>query len=198
MNIQLYGPRNGSSLRVHWMLAELELPYESMPLDMRAGDHKKPEFLAINPAAQVPVINVDGFILAESMAITRYLAAKIKPELNGKTPEEIAKGMQWELFVTLKIQQYFSIIAIQKWRNAPDPAGEAKAREALPAQLTILDTYLGTKIYVAGDEFTTADINAVMGVSYAGFIEYDLSLYKNIQRWMNACTSRPAYISVKG
>ncbi len=188
----------GSSLRVHWMLAELALPYETKEVDLRGGEQRTPEFLAINPAGQIPVLDIDGFLLAESMAITRYLAARFKPELNGRTLEEQAKGMQWELWVSFNVQHHFGTIARQKWTGVLNPEGEAKAREVLPKYLAIFDTYLGAHPFVAGETFSTGDINASLGMSYAGFVDYDLSPYPHIQRWMQEVTSRPAYLVAKG
>ncbi len=195
--ITLYGPRMGSSLRPHWMLAELGVEYTTKDVDLRKGEHRTPEYLALNPTGQVPTIEVDGFILAESLAITRYLAAKFQPAMNGRTLEEQAKGAQWELWAMLGLQQHLSTIASQKWTGVMNPEGEAKAREILAKHFPILETYLGTTAFLAGDVFTTADLNACVTLSYTGFIGYDLSVFPNIQRWMSACTTRPAYLAVQ-
>ena len=186
----------GSSLRVHWMLAELDLAYETLPLDLRAKEQYQPAYLAINPAGQIPTLLVDDFILSESMVITRYLAARFKPELNGRTLEEQAKGAQWELWTMLNLQTHFSTLAMQKWTGVAQPEAEAKAREALPSKLVILEGQLAKHPFIVGDQFTTGDLNIAVGLSYAGFTEYDLSSYPNIQRWMNTVTTRPAYVAV--
>jgi len=195
--IILYGPRMGSSLRAHWMLAELELPYESKQLNLQAGEQRTPEYLALNPAGQVPTIVVDGFVLAESMVITRYLAARFKPELNGRTLEEAAKGAQWEMWVALNLQHHFSVMAMQKWTGVANPEGEAKARESLAKHLPLLEMRLGQSEFLAGDVFTTADINASVGMSYAQFTNYDLTSYPQIQRWMKTVMDRPACVAAR-
>ncbi|MFM2430875.1 MAG: hypothetical protein RLZZ511_2088, partial [Cyanobacteriota bacterium] len=74
--IQLYGGQFSRASIVHWYLEELQLPYEFIRLDMQAGEHRQPEFLAINPFGKVPAI-VDGDVkLFESGAILMYLADK--------------------------------------------------------------------------------------------------------------------------
>ena len=88
--IVVYGPRMGSSFRPHWMLAELGLSYETKELDMRSGEHRKPEFLAINPAGQVPVMVYDGFTLPESAAIVHYLAEKHDQSFFGPMNAELS------------------------------------------------------------------------------------------------------------
>ena len=70
-----YTPRTRSS-RPRWMLEELEIPYELVRVDLSAGEHRKPEYLAINPYGAVPAL-VDGEVkLFESAAICAYLADK--------------------------------------------------------------------------------------------------------------------------
>ena len=70
--IKLYRhPLSGHAHRVQLMLSLLKLPMEPVDLDMAIGAHKKPEFLAINPFGQVPVIDDNGTILSDSNAIRR-------------------------------------------------------------------------------------------------------------------------------
>lgn len=78
-----------------------------------------------------------------------------------------------------------------------NPEGEAKAREVLAKHFPILEARLGVSAFLASETFTTADLNACVTLSYTGFIGYDLSAYPNIQRWMSACMTRPAYLAVQ-
>ena len=199
MSIVLYGPRGGSSLRPHWALHELGLSYEAKEIELSKGEHKTPEYLAINPAGQVPAMNVDGFLLAESLAMTHYLAQKYNPALLGSTPEEQAKGLQWSLWILLKIQEKgFSKLLMPKWTGVADDAGVAAGKEQLVRELPLLESQLGTRSYLAGDQFTIADINGVSTFAYARWAEYDLSSYPNISAWIARCEERPAYKAAKG
>ena len=198
MSIKLYGPRGGSSLRPHWTLHELGLDYESIAIDFAKGEHKGPEYLAINPAGQVPAIEVDGFVLAESIAISQFLAEKYNPELLGNM-EQKAKGLQWALWIMLNVQiGGLSAMAAPKFTGVPDEAGVEKGRTNVTKHLPILETYLGTHDYLAGDVFTVSDIDGVCTFTYAKWAEFDLSSYPNISAWMERCESRPAYKAAKG
>jgi len=191
--IVIYGPNGGSSSRPHWMLAELGLAYETAPLDMRAGDHKKPEYLAINPAGQAPAMTYDGFALSESAAIVRYLAEKHAPEMLGTTPEERATGLRWELYTLLNIDKNLSAHASKAWGFPSAPEVLAKADEALARFLPVLEGWLSSHAYLAGDTFTVADLNARCSFKYAELGEVDLSAYPAITGWMARCAERPAY-----
>lgn len=196
--IKLYGPRGGSSLRPHWTLHELGLDYENVPVELSKGEHKMPEFLAINPAGQVPAIDVDGFYLAESIAIAQYLAEKFNPSLLG-TPEQKAKGLQWALWIMLNVQiGGLSKMAMPKFTGVADEAGVEMGRVSVTKNLPVLETYLGSHDYLAGEVFTVSDIDGVCTFTYARWAEFDLSSYPNISAWIARCEERPAYKAAKG
>ena len=196
MNITLYGPKQGSAMRVFWAMEELGQAYEHKNIDMRAGEHKGPEYLGINPVGQVPAASFDGLVMAESLAINRYACEKFNPALLGSTPEFRAKGMQWELFVMFNVQNNLSVLAGPKWGMPFNAEADAKARERLQKNLPVLDQYLSSAEYLAGGKFTIADINAGAAFEYAGFAEYDLTTYANISRWLTALRTRPSYLKV--
>lgn len=197
-DIKLYGSPMGTGFRCHWMLKELGLDYTQMPLDMKAKEHKSPEYLVINPAGQVPAIIVDGFVLAESLAINWYLGTRFNPSLLGATSEAQATALRWSLWVVLNPERQFSTLATPRWSGVHDEPAEAAAMAKLPALLPILEAYLADKPYLAGDTFSVADINAGASFQYAGFVNYDLGAYPNIQAWIERISARPAYIAAKG
>lgn len=194
-NIIVWGGPYGSSLRVHWMLNELGLSYETKSLDLKNGEHKLPEYLEINPAGQIPALQIDEFRLAESTVISRYLAKRFKAELNGATLEEEAKAMQWELWTLLNVQHEFHVLAMPVWTGVHMPEEEEKSKEKLSKLLPLLDMQLSKSSYLAGENFTTGDLNAAVCMTYASFSQFDLSSYVNITRWMSACMARPAYLA---
>jgi glutathione S-transferase len=196
--ITVYGGRFGSSFRPHWMLAELGLPYETAKLDMRAGEHKQPAYLAVNPMGQVPAMVYDGFVLTESAAIVHYLAEKHDPSFFGPaTPESHATLLRWELFTLLNVDKNFALLAGKSWGKPAAPEAEAKAREALAGSLAVLEAWLAQHQYVAGDAFTVADVVCRPTFNYAEAAEFDLSGYPAITAWAKRCADRPAYAKAK-
>ncbi|MCC7432114.1 glutathione S-transferase family protein [Candidatus Peregrinibacteria bacterium] len=193
--IKIYGPKMSSAARNHWMLAELGQEYEHVQMDMRAKDHKKPEFLELNPTGQVPVM-VDGdVVLFESMAINEYLGLKFKPEMLGETIVEKANALKWSIWSYLNIQKYFGTIAYQTlWATEKDQSAIDKATAEVAPFLAILDKHLEGKTFLLGDKFTVADINAGVAVGYGAMTGFDFTSYPNLAKWFGTLSSRPAFI----
>jgi glutathione S-transferase len=74
--MRLYEFAPTRSIRARWVLQELGLDFESVTVNIRAGEHRRPDFLKINPAGRVPVLVDDDLVLTESIAIVLYLAEK--------------------------------------------------------------------------------------------------------------------------
>ncbi len=197
-SITLYGGRVGSSFRPHWMLAELGLAYESKGVDMAKGEHKSPEYLAVNPAGQIPAMIYDGFTLTESAAMVHYLAEKHDPSFFGpNTPESHATLLRWELYVLLNIDKHLTVHALKAWGMPVEEEAIKKADEALARSLPVFEGWLKTRTFVAGEDFTVADIITRASFVYAEVGKVDLSAYPSIMAWMTRCAERPAYGKAK-
>lgn len=193
--ITLYGSRDSSGFRCLWLLEELALPYEVKKLDMKAGEHKAPEYLALNPNGKVPTL-VDGeFVLWESLAINEYLAKKAgATHLLGNSLEEQALIQQWSLWSVMHLYSAFYPLVMQVFRQTPDSdATKAALETEIPRYLKVLEQHLENKTYMVAERFTLADIAAMSVVGSAQFVKYDLSAYANIAKWMSLVTDRPAY-----
>lgn len=195
--IKLYGPRAGSSLRNHWLLAEINVPYEHVPLDMKAKEHKTEAYLALNPNGQVPVMVEDDFVLAESLAINDYLAEKYAPQLLGSNPRDCAAIWQWSLWAVFTMQKYLGEIMGQKWSGTNDEKVISAAKENLAKYLKILNDRLVGREFIVGDQMSVADINVASTLTYAEFIDFDYSEYAEIVRYLYKMTQREAYIKAR-
>lgn len=192
--IKIYGGRRGTAFRNHWMLAEINVPYETVSLDMQSQEHKQPAFLALNPNGQVPVL-VDGdFVLTESVAINDYLATKHAPQLLGTTPEHHALIMQWSIWALVTINRFFGDIAELKFKNIVDEKVTAQALEKLQRFMPILDTHLKGKDFMVGGEFSVADVNIIPALNYGHFVNFDFSPYAEVVRYMGLMAARPMFI----
>jgi glutathione S-transferase len=195
--IKLYGPRAGSALRNHWLLAEINVPYEHVPLDMKAKEHKTEAFLALNPNGQVPVMVEDDFVLAESLAINDYLAEKHAPQLLGHNPRDCASIWQWSLWAAFTMQKYLGEIMGQKWSGAHDEKIIADAKQNLAKYLIILNDRLVGRDFLVGDQFSVADINVATVLTYGAVVDIAYSEYPEIVRYLDKMTHREAYIKAR-
>jgi glutathione S-transferase len=197
-NISVYGSPFGTSFRVHWMLKELDLPYEHKPLNMAAGEHKTAEYLALNPMGQVPVIVVDDVVLTESIAITHYLAAKFKPELLGATLEDQAHALRFSVWNMLNLNPHFGMLARPTWSGQPlAPEVLESTLAGLAKYLPILEERLNGQEWIVGNMFSIADIDLRATFAYGEAANFDFSPYPNIEAWLKRTSERPSFIAAK-
>jgi glutathione S-transferase len=149
------------SLRALWALRELDVPCEIVTVNLLAGEHRDPEFLALNPAGKLPVL-VDGdVVLTESVAIVLYLAEKY-PE-KGLIPTdgvERAQMYRWLLFTATELEQPLWRIARHTSLYPPErrlPADVAIAREEFRAMAAVIAAHLAGRELV-GPRLSVADL----------------------------------------
>lgn len=176
--LKLYGGARSRASIVHWYLEELGIPYEFVKLDMQAGEHLQPEYLAINPVGKVPAI-VDGdFKLWESGAILLYLADKY--DKAALSPEERAVFSQWTLFANATL--------------GPGIFGEESREREMPRLLTPLNEIFSKQPFLLGDEFTVADVAVGSILNYIPILlKLDLSSYPEVLNYMKQLSERPAF-----
>src|SRR5215475_10353232 len=104
MKLYEFGPTR--SIRARWTLQELGVEFESIPVNLAAREHQRPEFLAINPAGKVPVLVDDDLVLTESVAIVLYLAEKYPDKrLLPANIKQRAEMTRWLLFAATELEQ---------------------------------------------------------------------------------------------
>jgi len=104
--MKLYGFAPTRTIRALWMLRELDLDFEYVQVDLTKGEHRRPEFLAVNPVGKVPVLVDDDLVLSESVAIVLYLAEKYPQK--GFLPADLrarAEVNRWLLFTVTELEQ---------------------------------------------------------------------------------------------
>ncbi|WP_026731352.1 glutathione S-transferase family protein [Fischerella sp. PCC 9605] len=176
--LKLYGGARSRASIVQWYLEELGIPYEFVMLDMQAGEHRQPAYLAINPMGKVPAI-VDGdFQLWESGAILLYLDEKY-----GKLEhslEERAKIAQWVLFANSTL--------------APGIFVEASREREMPRLMTPLNEILQRQQFLLGGTFTVADVAVGSVLAYITImLKLDFSPYPGIFTYCKRLSERPAF-----
>jgi glutathione S-transferase len=190
--LRLYGAARSRGLRTLWMLGELGLQYEHKDYLPRSAETKTPEFRALNANGRVPVIDDDGFVLSESMAINLYLAKK-HGKLYPTDPKNEALAWQWSLWETDRLDRQI----VNYCRHTSDlPEAERKADvakaawdECVPA-FDVLDGALKKSQWLAGSDFSVADLN-VAAALFRG-LSVDLAKWPSLQAWLQKCWERPA------
>jgi glutathione S-transferase len=171
--------------KVLWLCAELDLPYELEPWGSGRRSTDDAEFLALNPHALVPVIRDGSFVLWESNAICRYLAARqgrtdlLPAEARGRALVE--QWMDWQATELNYAWRYAFMALVRKSPQHADPGAIEASVTGWNRHMAILDAQLSrTGAYAAGNTFTLADI--VLGLS--------------TNRWFMAPIDRPRLAAV--
>lgn len=196
--IDVYSAPTPNGHKVHIMLEECELPYQVHHVNIGEGDQFKPEFLAISPNNKIPAIaDSDGpdgkpMVLFESGAILVYLASKAGKFL-GNTDREKFTTLQWLMFQMggigpmLGQAHHFRIYAPEKIEYAVNRyTNEARRLYG------VLDRQLGKSAYLAGDEYTIADIATFPWLRSWKNQGIDWNDYPNAKRWFDEIAERSA------
>jgi glutathione S-transferase len=195
--IKLYGITQSRAFRPLWLLHELGVPFEHVPLNFRGDDLKDPDYLALNPNGRVPTL-VDGdLVLWESMAINLYLARRYGAD-NGIWPtgiENEGRAYQWSFWVMSEVEQALLMVLMHS-RVLPEAQRDADkaSRNAglLKAPFAVLDRALQDRDYLAGDNFTIADLNVAAVMSWCKPARVRLKDYPALSAWLDRCLERPA------
>ena len=169
--MRLYGFAPTRTIRALWLLRELDVDFELVTVDLTKGEHKKPEFLAVNPAGKVPVL-VDGdLVLTESVAIVLYLAEKYPQK--GFLPADLATRAEvykWLLFTATELEQPLWRIARHTALYPAErriPAEILVARQDFAEMAPVMDQHLGDRKFLVGAHATVADFVAAYTLDWA-------------------------------
>jgi glutathione S-transferase len=158
--IKLYDfPSSPNCQRVKVVLAEKKLPYETVPIDLKKGEQKKPEYLKLNPYGKVPVIIDGATVLYESLIINEYLEEKYpEPPLMPRDHGKRAKVRILTDYGMNHLDAPYQTIRkeMMKDEKERDQAVIDKARQELKNLLGRFERELGDQPYLAGD-FSLAD-----------------------------------------
>jgi glutathione S-transferase len=181
-------------LRARWALEEAGLPYRTRLLTQ--GDQDQPEYRALQPFGQVPILEEDGFALFESGAIVLYIGARSETLLP-KDERARARATQWLIAALNSIEPFIMEVARidilllhaeQEWAKLRRPG----AVEFVKRRLAGLSKSLGDKPYLDGDRFTAGDLmmtTVLRILKHTDIVTSDQRLAAYIER----CTARPAF-----
>ena len=192
--MKLYEFAPTRSIRARWTLQELGVPFEAITVNLLAGEHRKPEYLKINPAGKLPAL-VDGeTVLTESIAIVLYLGEKY-PEKNlvPTALHQRAELNRWLLFTTTEIEQPLWRIARHTNIYPPEkrlPGEIALARDDVAAMSQVLEDHMRGREFIVGDRVTVADFVLGYTLDWANLAGL-LGERPNLQTYMERMYARP-------
>ena len=176
-------------LRARWALEEAGLTYRARLLEQ--GDQDKPDYRALQPFGQVPILEEDGHVLFESGAIVLHIGERSEALLP-KEPGARARAMQWLIAALNSVEPYIMNVAVidyfyseQEWAKLRRPTALDFARRRLDA----LAKALGDKPYLDGAAFTAGDLMMTTVLRILPALISDQRLAAYVER----CTARPAF-----
>ncbi|MFW6052132.1 MAG: glutathione S-transferase family protein [Myxococcota bacterium] len=200
MSMTLYAAPMSSATPVVHALAELEVPHETVWLDLAKGDQRRPEYLALNPNGKVPCLVVDGTPMFEALAIMQWLgdrfgvARKLWPAADAPERLEALSWTTWA-YVTYGTQLTRLIYATgdrvpAEFHSATHAKG---AREELDQLLGLLDARLTDRDYLLGDDFSLADLIVASVVTYGTYCGASADAHARVKAWLARFQARPSF-----
>ena len=185
MTIQVYGDSiSGNCLKVKWTLEYLDIPYRWIETGVLQGETRTPDFLAMNPAGQVPVVILsDGRPLAQSNAIISHLAegSALIPD----DPYARAKMMEWLFWEQYSHEPYVAVARFQVAYLGRSPAElDPKLIERANSALQRLEDALSGGQFLVGADCSLADVSLVAYTRVAHEGGLDLALYPAVRAWV--------------
>ncbi|MGD9500886.1 MAG: glutathione S-transferase family protein [Methyloceanibacter sp.] len=196
--IEVYSWPTSNGHKVHILLEEIGCDYRVVPVNIRTGDQFKPEFLAISPNGKIPaIVDRDGpdgapISIFESGAILMYLAEKYGRFMPQPTRERYGV-IQWLMFQMGSVGPMLGqALHFNNYTPEPVPYGVARYTREAERIYRVLDTRLAASEYLAGDDYTIADISVFPWVTFYKRLGVDPEHLTHFMRWLAAIKARPA------
>jgi len=199
--LKLWGRANSSNLKkVTWLCEEIGLPYNRIDAGMSFGVVNTPEYRKLNPNGLVPTIDDEGFILWESNAIVRYLAAKHAAGTLWPTDLKVrADADRWMDWCTSTLWPAFRPVFLNLVRTPVEKRNQKDIEDGARntgEMLTRLDSCLAGRKFVAGDQLTIGDIAFGPVVYLVQNVPFDRPKLANYDAWYARLSERPAFKKV--
>ena len=192
--MELYTDSSPNGFKATIALAELGLPYRLRHVRIEQGEHRLPAFLALNPHGRIPVL-VDhdtGITVFESAAILLYLAEKTG-RLLPEAPAQRWAAITWLQFHAASMGPMLGQrVHFEMAEGGANAAATAHFRQLSEAALATMDGRLADNAYLAGDEYSIADIASFGWLHIAQLVGFDFSAWPHLGAWYARVAARPA------
>ena len=193
-DLTLYTDSSPNGFKITIALEELELPYTLEHVHIEQGEHRRPEFLQLNPHGRIPVLvdHASGITLFESAAILLYLAQKTG-RLLPTEPSAHWSAITWLMFHTSSMGPLLGQrVHFEMFDSTPNPTAIARYRQLTEAAFSTLDQHLAHHTWLAGAEYSIADIATFGWMHIARIIKFDFTRYFHLSAWHDRMALRPA------
>lgn len=194
--LHIWGRLSSINVRkVVWAAQETGAPFTRTDAGLAFGVVKTPEYLSLNPNAQVPTLQDGELVLWESNVIVRYLCARYAPALY---PQDLAQRFDAERWMDWQQTTLNPAggAAFLQWIRTPedrrDPAVIAKSVAAMEPLLAVLDQHLSQRAYMGGDSFGMADIPVACDIHRWFGLPQARPALPHLERWYTSILARPA------
>ena len=195
MDIKLYYTPRTRATRVRWLLEELQVPYQLIPVDLFGGEGYTKSYRAIHPLGYVPALSADGKIMHETGAICAWLTEQF-PDRQLAPPQNSelwCEYQQWMYFVpgTLEPPIFYYLLHTNRLpENQRVSQIPPWCLERYQHVLKMLERELKRKDYMVGEQFTTADIMIGSILAMSGDL---VRRYQSLTRYTDNLMQRPAF-----
>jgi len=189
--------RSGNSYKVRLALAQLQLAHRLIEVDILSGESRTPEFLAMNPNGQVPLLQVSpSRYIAESNAILWFLASSSK--LMPKDDVDRAEALQWMFFEQHSLEPnlgaaYFWLSLVRGGRDLQRHALDDWMEEGYRA-LSVMDNHLRSHSFFAAGRYTIADVALYAYTHVAHLADFELANFPYLRAWLGRVAAQPGHV----
>ena len=195
---RVWGVGTFRTLRAHWMLRELELPYETRAIHTRTPEMNDPEFVAVSERGKIPILEDGEVVIGESAAIVLYLGETYRESIS-LVPEvgDPTRVYLNELLFYTMAELEAPLYTVRMHGGLPEIYGEAPtavaaARDYFTRQAGEIERRLADgRPYLIGEPFSAADLVLAPTLTWAKWIE--IPLPASLEAYLTRCTERPAY-----
>jgi len=187
---------SGNSYKVRLVAAQLGIPLRIVPIDILRGESRTPEFLRLNPNGRAPVLEDEGFVLAESNAILAYLSrgTRLLPEDRRRW----AIVLQWLFFEQYSHEPFIatSRFLLQHRPDTPERAAALAARrDGGAAALRLMDSHLATRPFFV-DDYSIADVALFAYTHVAHEGGFPLDDFPFVRAWIDRVRAEPGFVAM--
>ncbi|MFW5921371.1 MAG: glutathione S-transferase family protein [Polyangiales bacterium] len=205
MDLVFYTAPMSSATPVATVLAELQIPHETVVVDLSKGEEGKGDLRKHNPHAKVPTLLVDGTPMFEALAIMQWLGDRFGVERGlWPAPGDPARlqALSWTTWSYVEYGPAMVRFYLASHDSMPaemkNAAQAERAKEQLDTHLRILDERLAERGWLIGDAFSLADLIVANVIAYGAVCGVGVERHERVAAWLSACQGRPSFQSAWG